>query len=155
LTERNSRRLAIVFTLAALAGCTSPDAPKTVILENGVVLPILEGVRLLPGCEIDGFDGVLPEGTTCLEFPRALSEPPNEDMQNRYTRLLTERGFRFEGGASIQYWFSWPTRDGCSRRLNVATVPKTRPRDGGDWSTVDTFLLVMELKPESCETPKG
>ena len=123
-------------------------------LENGVVLPILEGVRLQPKCEVAGLDGEAPKGTVCLEYPPSLSEPPNEDVQNRYAKLLTDRGFKFEGGASIQYWLSWPTRDGCTRPFNIASVPKTETPDGDDWSTAETFVLVMGFEPESCERPK-
>ena len=151
MRKRASAWTASAFALVSLAGCANPKPEEIVTLENGVELPILEGTHLLPGCKLEGFKA--PEGIVCIEYPAKLSEPPNEDVQNRYTALLLERGFRFEGGASVQYWFSWPTKDGCARPLKIASVPKTKPRSDGDWSTVDTFVLIMEFEPESCGAP--
>ena len=85
----------------------------------------------------------------CVEFP---DEPLGSDIDpyNWYSAELRKAGFKFAGGASVQYWFDWTTSEGCKQRLNLTAMPKTDPEKPDVWDEAEDYVAVFELLPEQC-----
>lgn len=106
----------------------------------------------MPACPPQSWRDSNTPDLVCLEFSGELVRAaPEEDVQNRYTQLLIQKGFEFEGGASVAYWFRWSQQDGCSRRLTIASAPKDIADRQGDWANADTYILVMGFDPPECQ----
>lgn len=127
----------------------SAQAAETFKLANGIELPLLPGVKRQAACE--GMGQKFPDvpGNVCLEYPRELAlKGKGEDVQNQYVRLLTARGFTFEGAVSIQYWLRWPA---CPARFTLSGMPKSLPPGEQDWLRAETFMMVMGFERPGCE----
>lgn len=131
--------LPCLFACAPLVNDAGRD--RVITLSNGIELPLVDGVTRHP-CDFPEADEQMAE-MVCVTFPRAVANGEN-DPQNVYVSLLRQKGFTFAGGASIQYWMSWP---GCSARFTLTSF--AWPPDG-DWDKADTFMLVMGFERPGC-----
>ncbi|MEM1086737.1 MAG: hypothetical protein AAGH90_03340 [Pseudomonadota bacterium] len=132
--------------LFGCVACSHIETADTFVLQNGIELPLHPDGTLQERCEVFGSTSTEQDDAVCVEFPASVINREFEPL-NWYSRLLIEAGFEWASGAANQYWFNWPTSDGCFQRLNATALPKERI-EGDDWADMKDYVAVFEFEPE-------